>query len=94
MRKKSYRKADGQPLGELIDKLFKAYGLDHKMHEIDVLKGWKEMMGIDLKIINRVLIITLDSAVIREELANGKRVIIERVNQYAKKEIITDVWFK
>lgn len=101
MRKKSYRKADGQPLGELIDKLFKAYGLDHKMHEIDVLNGWKEMMGIaianrtvDLKIINKVLIITLDSAVIREELANGKMVIIERVNQYAKKEIINDVWFK
>mgnify|MGYP001345592437 CR=1 FL=1 len=43
---------------------------------------------------NKVLIITLDSAVIREELAHGKVVIIERVNQYANKEIITDVWFK
>ncbi len=59
------------------------------------------MMGLavsnrtkDLKIINKVLIVSLDSAVIREELSNGKQIIIERVNQFAKKEIITDVWFK
>ena len=96
-----YRKADGQPLGLLIDKMLKAYGLDKKMNEIDVLNGWEEMMGIavanrtvSLKISNKILIITLDSSVIREELANGKQIIIERVNQFAKKEIITDVWFK
>ena len=96
-----YRKADGQPLGLLIDKMLKAYGLDKKMNEIDVLNGWGEMMGIavanrtvDLKISNKILIITLDSSVIREELANGKQIIIERENQFAEKEIITDVWFK
>ena len=96
-----YRKADGQPLGLLIDKMLKAYGLDKKMNEIDVLNGWEEMMGIavanrtvSLKISNKILIITLDSSVIREELANGKQIIIERVNQFAKKEIITDVCFK
>ena len=85
----------------MIDKILKAYGLDKKIDEIEVLNGWSEMMGIavsnrtkDLKIINKVLIVSLDSAVIREELSNGKEIIIERVNQFAKKEIITDVWFK
>jgi hypothetical protein len=29
----------------------------------------------------------------REELKYGKSVIIQRVNEYAGKEIITDVWF-
>ncbi len=100
-KKKEYRNADGKPLKLLIDKMLKAYGLDKKMNEIDVLNGWKEMMGVavanrtlDLKIYNKTLIITLDSSVMREELSHGKQVIIERVNQYAKKEIITDVWLK
>ena len=99
--KKNFRKSDEQPLGHVIDKILKAYGLDKKIDEMEVLNGWPEMMGVaisnrtkDLKIINKVLIVSLDSAVIREELSNGKEVIIERVNQFAKKEIITDVWFK
>ena len=99
--KKNFRKSDEQPLSQVIDKILKAYGLDKKIDEMEVLNGWPEMMGIavsnrtkDIKIINKVLIVSLDSAVIREELSNGKKIIIERVNQFAKKEIITDVWFK
>ena len=99
--KKKLRKSDEQPLGQVIDKILKAYGLDKKIEELDVINAWPEMMGLavsnrtnDLKIINKVLIVSLDSAVMREELSNGKQIIIERVNQFAQKEIITDVWFK
>ncbi len=99
--KKKFRKSDEQPLGQVIDKILKAYGLDKKIEELDVINAWPEMMGLavsnrtnDLKIINKVLIVSLDSAVMREELSNGKQIIIERVNQFAQKEIITDVWFK
>ena len=99
--KKKFRKSDEQPLGQVIDKILKAYGLDKKIEELNVINAWPEMMGLavsnrtnDLKIINKVLIVSLDSAVMREELSNGKQIIIERVNQFAQKEIITDVWFK
>jgi hypothetical protein len=68
---------------------------------MDVLNGWKEMMGIavanrttDLKIRNRILYITMDSSVMREELHNGKQIILERVNQFAGFKIIDDVWFQ
>ena len=70
------------------------------MHEIDVLNGWKEMMGIaianrtvDLKIINKVLIITLDSAVIREELQTEKWLLLSELINMQKRNN-KHVWFK
>ena len=95
-------KKDNQaPLGEIIDKILKAYRLDGKLKEIDVLNAWPEMMGTaiahrtkNLYINNKTLYLELDSSVIREELQMGKQVIIQRVNQQAGFEIINDIWFK
>jgi hypothetical protein len=95
------RDADDKPLNELVDKIMRAYGLEKRMKEMDILKGWPEMMGIavsnrttSLHISNRILYITMDSSVMREELRNGKQIIIERVNQFAGTKIIEDVWFQ
>ena len=89
-----------QPLGDVIEKLMKAYQLDDKMKEFDLNDAWSELMGKavayrtkNIKIKNKTLHLQIDSAVMREELHSGKRVIIERVNQFMKKEVITDVWF-
>lgn len=89
-----------QPLGDVIEKLMKAYQLDDKMKEFDLNDAWPELMGKavahrtkNIKIKNKTLHLQIDSAVMREELHSGKRVIIERVNQFMKKKVITDVWF-
>jgi len=94
------RNSNEAPLKEVIDKLLKAYRLDGKMKEMDVLAAWPEMMGIavanrtkELFIRNKTLIVKMDSSVMRDELSHGKQVIIERVNQQAGCEIINDVWF-
>lgn len=94
------RNANEAPLKEVIDKLLKAYRLDGKMKELDVLNAWPEMMGIavanrtkELLIRDKVLIVRMDSSVMRDELQHGKQVIIQRVNEYAGFEIIRDVWF-
>lgn len=94
------RNSNEAPLKEVIDKLLKAYRLDGKMKEMDVLAAWPEMMGIavanrtkELFIRNKTLIVKMDSSVMRDELSHGKQVIIERVNQQAGFEIINDVWF-
>lgn len=94
------RTSNETPLGEVIDKLMKAYRLDGKLKEIDVLKAWPEMMGIavanrtrELFIKNKVLHIHLDSSVMRDELAYGKQIIIQRVNEKAGFDMITDIWF-
>ncbi len=95
------RTANQSTVGELIDKLMKAYRLDGKLKEIDVIESWGEMMGIavanrtkNIQIRNKTLFLTMDSAVMRDELSYGKTVIIERVNQKAGFEIINDVFFR
>ena len=94
------RTANQSTVGELIDKLMKAYRLDGKLKEIDVIESWGEMMGIavanrtkNIQIRNKTLFLTMDSAVMRDELSFGKTVIIERVNQKAGFEMINDVFF-
>lgn len=94
------RTANQSTIGELIDKLMKAYRLDGKLKEIDVLESWGEMMGLavanrtkNIQIKNKTLYLTMDSAVMRDELSYGKTIIIERVNQKAGFEMINDVFF-
>ena len=95
------RKSDFAPLGDIVDKLMKAYRLDGKLKEIDVLNKWEEMMGKavalrtrSLHINGKVLFLELDSAVMREELLNGKSIIIQRINEAAGHALIKYVWFK
>ena len=87
-------------LGDLVNKLMKAYRLDGRMKEMDVIAAWPEMMGIavanrtkSISVRNKTLYITMDSSVMRDELSYGKSIIIERVNHQAGCELITDVWF-
>lgn len=95
------RSSEFKPLGDLVDRLMKAYQLDGKLNELEVLSRWEEMMGKavstrtrNLYINGKVLIVELDSAVMREELSYGKNIIIERVNEVAGKQLITDVYFR
>jgi hypothetical protein len=94
------RSSNQNTLGEVIDKLMKAYRLDGRMKEMDVLNKWEEMMGRavfvrtkNIYIKNQILYLTIDSSVMRDELANGKSVIIHRVNETAGYAMIRDVWF-
>lgn len=94
------RSSENQEIGKVIDRMLKAYGLDGKMKEMDIVNSWEEMMGKavanrteKIYIQNKVLHLKLNSSVMRDELLFGKKVIIERVNQKAGFEIVTDVWF-
>lgn len=94
------RNSNEAPLKDVIDKLLKAYRLDGKMKEMDILAAWPEMMGIavanrttELYIRNGILTVKLDSSVMRDELQHGKQIIIHRVNEHAGFEMIRDVWF-
>lgn len=95
------RSGNAQPMKDLVDKLMTAYQLKGKLTEMEVLDQWEEMMGkavairtTRLQIRSGVLILGLNSSVMRDELQHGKQIIIERVNQTAGKQLIHDVWFE
>jgi len=99
--KEQKRQENNLPIKTLIDALMKSYGLDKRFKELDVIRAWKDLMGVavahrteKLVIKNRVLRIKMNSSVMRDELAHGKQVIILRVNEFAGEKIIDDVWFE
>lgn len=88
------------PLKELVDRWMKAHGFEGKMKELDVVNAWSNLMGTavahrtkDIKIKGKTLYLTMDSSVMRDELAHGKSIIIQRINDFAECELITDIWF-
>ena len=94
------RTSNEAPLKEVIDRWLKAYRLDGKMKELEVIKAWPEMMGTavahrtkEISIRNKTLYLKMDSSVMRDELSHGKQVIIQRINEAAEFEMINDVWF-
>ncbi len=94
------RDSKEQPLKDIVDKLMKAYSLDKKMKELDVIAAWPELMGPavahrtkDIYIKNKMLYLSIDSSVMREQLLIGKSIIIKRLNDFAGFDVITDVWF-
>jgi len=94
------RESNELPLKDIVDKLMKAYSLDKKMKELDVVAAWSELMGHavahrtkDIHIKNKMLYLSIDSSVMREQLLIGKSIIIKRVNDFAGFEVISDVWF-
>jgi hypothetical protein len=87
-------------LGELIDKFMKAYRLDGKMKELDVINSWSELMGVavanrtrNIQIKHKTMYLHMDSSVMRQELSAHKTIIIDRVNDKAGFEMITDIYF-
>ncbi len=94
------RSSNESPIGDVIEKLLKAYQLDGKMKELEVVSKWEEMMGravflrtANIYIKNNILYLTIDSSVMRDELAQGKSIIIQRINETAGCVMISDVWF-
>ena len=95
------RSKDDQKIDVVIDQLLKAYRLEGKMLEMEIINSWEEMMGKAVafrteKIYfrNKMMHLKLNSSVMRDELMAGKQVIIERVNQKAGENFITDIWFE
>jgi len=94
------RSSDNQPLKEVMERMFQVYRLESKLQEVDLIEAWPKLMGpavahrtqkIFLK--GSVLHVQIDSSVAREELAKGKQIIIDRLNTYAGKTLISDLWF-
>lgn len=95
------RNQKDQGIDKIIDKMMKAWGLEGKMKEMDIINAWPKLMGEGianrtekLYIRNKILYLKMNSSVMRDELHYGRKVIIQRVNEYAGSQIINDIWFE
>ena len=95
------RKSNTSSLDEAIKSLLKAYRLNDKMVELDIVKGWPEIMGpvvaaktISIKVNKKVLVVELNSSVLREELSYGKAQIVKNLNDFLQQDFLEDVRLK
>ncbi len=93
-------KHNEQSLKEAIAEMLGAYKLQGRMDELKLMASWGKIMGpmvqkrtLDLSIRNKILYVRLESAALREELAYSKEKLIERLNEEAGVEVITQVVF-
>lgn len=85
---------------ELMHTLFNSYKQGDKYEEVALLNSWEKVVGTMIAqkttkvfINKKTLYLTLASAPLKNELRYHKLVLIEKVNTYAKKELITDIKF-
>lgn len=92
-------KRDAQDLRSILKEVMdKNRLLKSKIAEQRVIKAWKELLGEGVAMytsniyFNRgVLIVYLNSSVLRAELMINKQSLIKKLNDYAEMEIIRDI---
>ncbi|MEN8928445.1 MAG: DUF721 domain-containing protein [Flavobacteriales bacterium] len=89
------------PLKEAIEKLLKVYKISDKMDEITLRKEWEELMGKaisnktkSLELRKRVLIIGIESSVLRHELSFAKEKLKESLNRKLKRRAVDEIIFR
>ena len=88
-------------LKEVLDQLVKAYRLEGKLLETRVINSWEKVVGgifanhtTHLSIKNRVLYVSLDSAVLRSELSMARLKLVESLNKEVGEKVIEDIIFR
>lgn len=85
-------------LKELIEKLIQSYKWTDKLDAVDVNATWEKVVGgifakhtTNLHIKNRILFVSLDSSVLRNELHMERTRIKDLINKELGKNVIDEI---
>lgn len=94
------RKPNDITLKEGIGKLLNVYKLKGKFDETSVVALWPELMGraisnrtTQIYVSQKKLFVRIESSVIKNEMLMVKTGIIQKINERAGVEVITDIIF-
>ncbi|SMC68323.1 DUF721 domain-containing protein [Pedobacter nyackensis] len=94
------RKPNDITLKEGIGKLLNVYKLKGKFDETSVVALWPELMGkaianrtTQIYVSQKKLFIRIESSVIKNELLMVRSGILQKINERAGSEVITDIVF-
>lgn len=94
------RKADIQPIGESLKALMKAYRLDGKLSEIQLVQNWEKIMGKPIAMKTQQLyfkdgklFVKLTSAPLKHELNMSKSKVVEILNTEAGTDVVKEIIF-
>lgn len=94
------RKPNDITLKQAIDKLLNHYKLRGKFDETGILVMWPEIMGSavanrtkQIYIHQKKLFVRIESSVVKNELLMVKSAIVDKLNEKAGSQVITDIVF-
>ena len=97
-KNKNFRQQNPTTTQETVKELIEHYKLGEKFTELDIKASWKKIMGdsvarrtISLNIQNNILYVRLESASLKQELLMRKTNIVQQLNLFAGKEVVTDI---
>jgi predicted nucleic acid-binding Zn ribbon protein len=92
------RKTNEQSLKEVIGELLKAYHIEDKYFEMQLVNTWEKVLGKtiarytrEVYVKNKVLYVRLESSVLRSEMSFAKEKIIQMLNDECGKKVIEDM---
>jgi predicted nucleic acid-binding Zn ribbon protein len=92
------RKSKTEPVGNLVGQYLKFIGLDRKLKEVRMISTWEEVVGktiakntTSLVIQDKILLVAVRSAVVKNELRLMSDQLLQVLNERAGEEIITAI---
>lgn len=90
------RQNDNLPISDILKQFVETNKLQSGLDKVDVREAWATMMGngvnnytTDVTLDRDTLYIGLSSSVLREELSYGKQKIIDMLNEYIGKKVVS-----
>ena len=88
-------------ISELVRASCREEGLETPLNEYRLIKAWSQVLGEtvrhytgDMYIRNQVLYVHVTSSVLRQELMMNRKIIVRRLNEYVRAQVITDIVLK
>lgn len=92
------RSSNDQKLGDAIRDMLKLYQLDDKIDEHKLVRSWEKVVGpliarhtTNIYISNSKLVVTIDSAPLRQEMSYAKGKIVKDLNAMVGAQVITEI---
>ena len=92
------RRTDSEQVGGVILQYLREFGLETPLNEHRLLQAWDKVLGPavsrytkELRIYNQVLLVTITSAALRNELMMRRTELVSRLNAEAGAQVITPI---
>ena len=94
------RKTNDKPIKEAIEQMLNVYKIKRRFDETGIVAAWPDLVGKsvanrtkELFIRDKKLFLRIESSVIKNELVMMRSQIVQKINDDAKSELVTDIVF-
>lgn len=94
------RKCNAEQLGAIISQLMREEGLETPLNQYRLIDSWQDVMGQGIMkytgnifIKNQTLYVQITSPVIKSDLMMGRSMLVRRLNEKVKAQVITNIVF-